>query len=213
MTYDLHPSTKLRSLFAARPFQGAEPSSARFIFFGLDANFSAEVEASASFVDICAYLEDGVRFWQSRKKHHPFLLPAYRGSGRGYHRRFEKIGFRPEHASQVAFVEVLHIPTCGSGHPSRSLLNPEHLERLEGWVETGTVQYVFMPSSVVALLHKAGRFRWVHPDPMSHNGSLPILYRSARTTIFSPYHFSYRFGSPSLRQQQLVDIGALIDKV
>jgi hypothetical protein len=210
LAYGLHPSKCLRSLFGARPFQGADPSTARFLFFGLDANFAADVESSASFQAVCEYLEDGVRFWQQYKKHHPFLLPDYSGSGRGYHARFEKIGFTSEHAGQVAFVEVLHLPTCGSGAPPAPLLSVEHLQRLEDWAQCGNARYVFIPPSVIALLHKVGSFRWMPARPTAQVGSLPILYRSKATTVFSPYHFSYRYGSPTVRRQQLIDIGALI---
>jgi hypothetical protein len=214
LDYGLHSSTELRALLAARPFQGAEPSSARFIFFGLDANFAANVESDTSFfAHISAYLKDGVQFWQSEKKHHPFLLRSYSGSGRKYHEKFEEIGFKPEHAAQVAFVEVLHIPTYGSGYPSRSWLASDHLARLENWVESGAAQYVFIPPSVIPLLKykKFGRFQWLPSDPVSQWRSLPILYRSARTTIFKPYHFSYRYVPPGVLQQQRKDIGALID--
>ena len=211
MSYGPHPSAKLRALFEARPFQGAEPSSARFLFFGLDANFALDIEATDSFPDVCDYLQDGVRFWRDRKKHHPFLLTTYQGSGRGYHKQFEKIGFTPEHASQVSFVEVLDVPTHGSGRPPISLLHAEHLTRLEEWVNCGAAQYVFMPQSVIALLHKVKRFVWLNSNAVSQRGSLPILHETIRTTIFSPYHFSYRYASRAIREQQLSDIGRLID--
>jgi hypothetical protein len=215
LAYDLHPSTRLRALFTARPFQGADPSTARFIFFGLDANFAKDIESTAAdfFEDeICPYLMDGVLFWQSRNIHHPFLIPGYGGSGFKYHERFAKIGFGREHASQVSFVEALDVPTCGSGYPPKAWLNRRHLERLESWVYSGSAQYVFMPPSVVDLLRKSGAFSELPALPTSHYRSLPILHRSARTTIYCPFHFCYRFAPPGVRKQQLDDIGSLIER-
>jgi hypothetical protein len=116
--YEPHPSEELNRAFAARPFQGAEPERATFLFVGLDANFDKKIEKSPIFPRVLEYLSDGVRFWQEHKVHHPFRLKEYLGDGRKdgrrYHRTFASIGFGPEHAAQVSFVEMQHIPTVAT---------------------------------------------------------------------------------------------------
>src|SRR5688572_27661806 len=62
--YGAHPSEALNRAFAARPYQGAEPEAARFLFVGLDANYSPTIEQSAVFERILDYLNDGVAFWK-----------------------------------------------------------------------------------------------------------------------------------------------------
>jgi len=87
--YQLHPSETLRRVFTARPFQGAEPVRASFVFVGLDANYSADIEQSPIFPQLLDYLADGVAFWRKTGVHHPFLLPAYGNKdGTKYHRSF-----------------------------------------------------------------------------------------------------------------------------
>ena len=113
MKYRLHPSGALNRAFAARPYQGAEPEKATFLFVGLDANYSPAIEQNAVFDRVLDYLEDGVAFWKTHGVHHPFLLPQYRGDGQKYHKTFARIGFRPEHAEEVSFIEMLHVPTVG----------------------------------------------------------------------------------------------------
>ncbi len=130
--YHLHPSETLRRIFAARPFQGAEPERASFVFVGLDANYSPDIERSAIFPQLLDYLSDGVAFWQRTGVHHPFLLSAYGNKdGAKYHRSFARIGFRPEHAPLVSFIELLHLPTYGKSKLAVGDLDLEHLR----WVD------------------------------------------------------------------------------
>ncbi|PBI96051.1 hypothetical protein BKP43_03590 [Variovorax boronicumulans] len=212
MTCGIHPSAVLREYFEAKPYQGAAPASARFLFFGIDANFDHEVESSEAFPDICAYLEDGVRFWKAnRQHHHPFLLPYYRGSGRPYHERFSRIGFGYEHADQVSFVELLHLPTFGAGCPAAAQLKSAHLSLLEEWVEDGSARYIFIPKTVLSMLQRSKRFRWLPSKPIKYLGSLPVLSESSHKTIFAPFHLSYRYAPKEERDRQLSDIGSLID--
>ena len=214
MTYGIHPSEVLRQYFEAKPYQGAAPDSARFLFFGLDANFDHGIENSDAYPDIRAYLEDGVRFWKTNKEHHhhPFLLPSYCGSGRGYHERFARIGFGHEHADQVSFVELLHLPTFGSGRPVKAQLKESHLSQLEEWVQDGSARYIFIPKSVLSMLKRSKKFRCLPSEPIGHLRSLPVLSESSQKTIFAPFHFSFRYVSREERDRQLEDIGALIDK-
>jgi hypothetical protein len=103
--YHLHPSNKLNKLFRAKPYQGVNPETSRFLFFGLDANYEERLEDKWYFSEVAKYLVDGVAFWQSRGVHHPFMLPSYKGDGTLYHRRFAEIGFTPKDACDVSFVE------------------------------------------------------------------------------------------------------------
>jgi hypothetical protein len=41
MGYSRHQNAELNRVFAARPFQGAEPENASFLFVGLDAGVAA----------------------------------------------------------------------------------------------------------------------------------------------------------------------------
>jgi hypothetical protein len=109
--YRSDPSQILSTLFARKPYQGASPDAARFLFVGLDANDAADIENSPIFQELLADHEDGTAFWRRHGVHHPFLLPQYTADGRRYRRTFAKIGFRPEHAELVSFIELLHLPT------------------------------------------------------------------------------------------------------
>lgn len=104
--YQLHPSAKLQALFRKRPFQGGQPENAEFLFVGLDANYAADLERAPAFGSIVEYHDDGVAFWQRHRVHHPFLLPSYRGDGRRYHQKFARVGFKPEDAARVSFIEL-----------------------------------------------------------------------------------------------------------
>ena len=91
--YFPHQNKKLNQLFSIKPYQGAVPATARFLFFGLDANYAPAVGDKPYFPEVVSYLEDGVRYWKERGYHHPFRNPDYRGDGALYHRRFAEIGF------------------------------------------------------------------------------------------------------------------------
>jgi hypothetical protein len=96
----IHPSDKLAGLFKNKPWQGADPFRARFIFAGFD--------------QIIDYLNDGPGFWRKTGYHHPFRLPKYRGCGDRYHGRPAEIGFLPSEAERVSFIELLHLLTVGT---------------------------------------------------------------------------------------------------
>jgi len=44
--YQSHPSRLLSELFERKPYQGADPQAAQFLFVGLDANYAANIEAN-----------------------------------------------------------------------------------------------------------------------------------------------------------------------
>ena len=120
--YDRHESPRLNEAF--KGYQGQDPQYAKFIFFGLDANFVGDIHENPRFTEVIEevidYLNDGVAYWQNNIRHHPFLSNAYKNeSGYKYHYRFSKLGLTQEFADRVSFVELLHCPTYGNTHLPR----------------------------------------------------------------------------------------------
>jgi hypothetical protein len=187
--YHQHPSAELNALFRHRPFQGAEPECARFVFVGLDANYDPNLELSSSLPSVLEYHADGVAFWRRHGVHHPFLLPTYRGDGRRYHLNFAKIGFTPDHAGQVSFIELLHVPTVGRNKLEATDLDPRHLARIDSLVTAGAARHVFLSAGVVGLMLATKKFGWLaQPEPSS--GPLPVLYSRSETRVYLHLHFS-----------------------
>jgi hypothetical protein len=89
------------------------------------------------FSEIVLYLEDGVGYWKQRGDHHPFQNPDYRGDGALYHKRLAEIGFTPDQAESVSFVELVDVPTSGRSNLNPNDLQPSHLDRLRDWVLDG----------------------------------------------------------------------------
>jgi hypothetical protein len=116
--YGLHNSQELIDLYAARPFQGQDPGQARVVIWGRDANYSCRISEHEFFREILSYHENGVRFWEERQCHHPFLLPDYpfprNTDGVPYHRNFGSMELSPACAKHIAFVELLDVPTTGN---------------------------------------------------------------------------------------------------
>ena len=187
--YQLHPSGELNARFRRRPYQGAEPSAAAFLFVGLDANYDPEVERSPSFRDVLEYHEDGVGFWRRHGVHHLFLLPNYRGDGRRYHRTFARIGFTPKHAELVSFVELLHVPTVGRSKLEPKDLDASHLVRINDAILQGSAKYIFVSAGVTRLMHSSKAFPWLPKEPTG-TGALRVLYRDPSRTVYSHLHFS-----------------------
>ena len=187
--YQAHPSQVLTELFARRPYQGVSPKEAQFLFVGLDANYAADAEQRAIFPALVSYHEDGPTFWRKLGVHHPFLLDEYKGGGKRYHRTFAKIGFRPEHADLVSFIELLHVPTVGRSTLVPDDLDSAHLSRLKDAMFTGQARYVFLSASVVRLMNATGQFRELERSS-GPTGSLRTLYKDESRTIFLHLHFS-----------------------
>ena len=209
--YFPHRNNKLHELFSHKPYQGADPATAQFLFFGLDANYEPDIGDQHCFSEIISYLEDGVRYWKERGVHHPFLLPEYRGDGVLYHRRFAEIGFTKEHAELVSFIELIDVPTSGRSKLQPNDLKPAHLDRLRDWVLDGRASYIFIPPGVGRLLRRTSQFSWLPKEPSSYDGSLPVMFRSDRKVVFAPFHFSC-VGKNCMkkdRDHQIRDIGKL----
>lgn len=204
-----HPNEALNRAFAARPFQGAEPEKATFLFIGLDANYGEYVDQSPIFPRLLEYLADGISFWKTHRVHHPFLLPEYHEDGQYYHRTFARIGFRPEHAEQVSFIEMLHVPTVGQSKLTVRDLDKDHLARLHGAIEGGGTRHIFVSPDVARLMRESAVFPWMPKAPMDTGGSLKIWRKTASKTIYWHYHFSY-WGRPQ-KAEQLKAIGQLLN--
>jgi hypothetical protein len=192
--YQPHRSQKLTEMFRAKPYQGARPESAEFVFVGLDANYDAHIESSPAFPDVLKYHEDGVAFWRHRKVHHPFLLDYYSGDGQLYHRNFAKTGFEPEDACRVSFVELLHIPTVGGSKLEVEDLDPAHLDELNELIQFGAKRNVFLSDKVIRLMLDSRRVLDSRlfpelPKPIAKQ-VLPQLHKVKETTIYQYLHFS-----------------------
>lgn len=209
--YYQHPSNQLKNAFTFKPFQGAEPNSAKFLFVGLDANYARDVDESSIFKLLLSYLEDGVAFWRTHGVHHPFLLPGYAGDGRLYHKTFSKIGFTSAHASQVSFVELLHLPTYGRSALVPEDLDRKHLASLNAAIIDGQSEYIFIPDGVARLMHATGQFPWLPKSPLSTGGAMKIWLQSGDKTVFWHYHLSVYGKFQELKTKQLLEISDLLN--
>jgi hypothetical protein len=188
MSYTLHPSARLVSLFKEKPWQGCNPATAQFLFVGLDANYSADIEKSLP--EVFDYLYDGVDFWRSTKVHHPFRLPRYKGSGKKYHNKFAEIGFTPDQAELVSFIELLHLPTVGVSDLKVGDLAMDHLNYLANLFDSGGAKYFFMSSKVTGLLRQTKLFPWIYRQPVRMDGDLAVLRDRNGRIVYKMYHFS-----------------------
>ncbi len=210
MSYELHPSERLKAHFREKPWQGADPFQALFLFVGLDANYDASVEKTLP--EIFGYLDDGVAFWRQHGEgvHHPFRLPHYSGSGKRYHDKFAEIGFTPQHAPLVSFVELLHLPTNGRSELKSSDLSPDHLRWMARIFNDGSSKYVFLPQKVARLMRKTKHFPWLPAKPLRNVGNLPVFCERNGQTVYKAYHFScYGWQLPVLNRQ-IAQIGDIV---
>lgn len=210
--YYRHPSTTLNELFSNRPYQGADPMKAKYLFIGLDANYAEDIDQCEISQEIFEYLDDGVLFWNKHGVHHPFLLDNYKGDGKFYHRSFAKIGFTKSHAPEVAFIELLHIPTFGRSKLASSDFDDQHLAWLNRVILEGDSEYIFMPTSVGNLMRQTGYFPWITGKPDSIDSELKIWFRNERKVVFWHYHFSTYGKFVATKDKQVIAIRALISK-
>ncbi|MCL2523286.1 MAG: hypothetical protein FWF20_09120 [Betaproteobacteria bacterium] len=212
MSHTPHPSRKLNDLFSARPFQGVDPNKATFLFVGLDANYDAEIESHPIFERVLEYHKDGAAFWRRWGYHHPFLLPEFKyGHKKGYnfHRNFAKIGFSPEHADMVSFIELLHVPTTESKLDIQDL-DRSHLQRINSAIFRGNAKYIFVSSGVVDLMRKTDEFDdWLLKVRRSPDENLPVLYSSGNRTVYLHLHFSAQY-QDQRKKEEAKAIKALI---
>lgn len=211
MPYTRHPSEKLVSIFKQKPWQGNDPAKAKFIFMGLDANYDANIEKSLP--EIFEYLYCGVDFWRLKKVHHPFRLPHYHGCGRKYHDKFAEIGFTPEQAELVSFVEILHEPTEGRSNLILEDLSDEHLEFILDIMQRGTAKYIFMFSRVVSILQQTKLFQWLPRSPIAQDGDLKVLRESNGQKIYQMYHLSCYGWQLKVLNKQINQIRRIVETI
>jgi hypothetical protein len=194
--YDRHPSPRLIKAF--KGYQGQDPQYAKFIFFGLDANFAEDIEEKPIFEEVVEYLNDGVTYWQMRKRHHPFLSGAYKkGSGYRYHHQFSKLGLTSEYADKVSFIELLDCPTCGNTSLKRliELLKADYLRKVDNALSSANgKKSVYISRGVYSKLYNIGQtfgcFEWLPgPREFQRNTLYTILDRG-NLKIHVITHFS-----------------------
>ncbi|MBW8832031.1 MAG: hypothetical protein JF606_21970 [Burkholderiales bacterium] len=188
------------------------PAAARFVFVGLDANYHPAVEAQPIFPKIVEYHTDGPAFWSKYGVHHPFLLPEYSGDGRLYHRTFASIGFTPEHAHMVSFVELLHRPTVGRNVLTLTDLEPVHLQALNAAVLGESTRHIFIPAAVARLMRATGCFPWLPQTPTAADGPLRIWMQRSGKTAYAHLHFSAYGKFERQKRAELAAIGALVSR-
>lgn len=208
--YHLHSSNALIELFVSKPYQGVDPHSAKFLFVGLDANYSDTIESDPIFEKILEYHRDGAEFWRKYGVHHPFLLPGYRGSGRFYHKSFAEIGFGPEHAGLVSFAELLHLPTTGQSKLEIDDLDPAHIRKLASWVLEGDAEHIFFPAGVARLLKRLNLFSWIPKVPLSCEGKLKVLLDRPKKRVYQHLHFSNYGKFLEQKRREATDIRSLL---
>lgn len=208
--YYLHPNEELNNVFRIKPYQGVVPEKAKYLFVGLDANYDIDIHENKTFAKIIEYLQDGVTFWEKYDVHHPFLLSTYRGDGQFYHKSFARIGLGIEHASDVSFIELIDKPTYGKSSLVVDDLNMNHLKRIKNVLESGNVQYAFVPTSVGNLMKKSGMFPWLPSKPKLTNSPLRSWGTVGSSQILWHYHFSVYGKFEEIKSQQLDEIGRLL---
>jgi len=176
---------------------------ATIVFVGRDANYSKEISGDPFFRRILEYHDDGVAFWQHHRVHHPFLHDDYpfdkRRDGVRYHANFAKLGLGPKFAPRVSFVELLDVPTIGVTGKDRegvfdSLVNPNHLMRLDSLLSSGGRRMIFLSSSVLqkmqALGARYGLFRALASPTRLESSAVAPLTKLGETEVYLVYHFS-----------------------
>ena len=198
--FSIHPSKRLVELFNRKPYQGANPETASILILGNDANYSEEISSHPFFESILEYHEDGVSFWQKYGVHHPFLLSDYpfnkTAGGVPYHRKVSKLGFNPDFAVKVSFVELLDVPTIGNATQNMKtfyeLLNPDHLRWLESLIYSDQYKFVLINRTLIKEVSKISRFHGVLTKLNSdiQRSSQEILVDEDNLTLYKGYSFS-----------------------
>ncbi len=179
--FKIHPSEKLQKIFTQRPFQMQEPEKSRIIFLGLDANFDSDLEKHPLFTDFVDYIRNGIEYWRREKIHTPMLKSNYTGMGKKYHMKFQKLGFGPENAEDICFLDLLNVCTCGKSTENPTLFrklllsdsNQPHLQRISRLKNDKTKQFYICGKEVAKTVIELNLFDLNAPN------------------IFLGKHFSY----------------------
>ena len=211
MSYTLHPSERLVTLFKKKPWQGNDPAKAQFLFTGLDANYAPDIEKTLP--EIFSYLDSGVEFWRTKGVHHPFRLSHYQGSGKKYHDKFAEIGFTPKHAELVSFIELLHVPTTGVSSLEAADLSTDHLDFLMSLVDSGNAKYVFLSPQVSSILRQTEVFPWLRRPPSIMDGDLAVLRERNGQIIYQMYHLSCWGWQLDVLNRQISQIRKIVESL
>ena len=201
MSYDVHPSKVLVSLFGDKPYQGADPEKAKVIVIGNDANYSPEISEHPFFSTILDYHADGVQFWKVNGYHHPFLSKSYpfnkTKGGVRYHKNFSKMEFESDDAGHFSFVELLNIPTIGNTGSNHDLffklLDKDHLKWLESIIFGGHRKLVLvnqtLARNITQISNKIGVLDMLNRKLRNKNAP-SIVYESGSVVLYNGYSFS-----------------------
>jgi hypothetical protein len=210
MSYELHPSEELRAHFQGKPWQGSDPVKALFLFIGLDANYK-NIRDKEMLQELLDYHNDGVAYWQTKRFHHPFMLPHYHGDGKRYHCKFAEIGFTPEDAELVSFVELLHLPTTAISHLKLSDLSTDHLRFLAKIFDCGSARYIFLPPGVTRLMRQTREFTWLPKIPLRSDDDLSVLREQNGQTVYEIYHLSCHYNKQlSKLKKQIAQVREIV---
>lgn len=204
------PHEGLKAHFQHKPWKGNNPMLASFLFVGLDANYDANIHKTLP--EIFDYLCDGVRWWQTNKEgvHHPFRLIRYIGDGKRYHDKFAEIGFTPENAGLVSFVELLHLPTIGRSTLLSSDLSADHLRKLNNIFDNGAAKYIFVSRKVTTLIRQTRMFPRLNPYPLPMDGALKVLRKENGKIIYEMYHLSCYGWQLDILNRQITQIRQIV---
>lgn len=214
MKYGTHPSTDLVRLFMEKPFQGQDPTRAKVLIIGNDANYSPEITDHGFFSRILEYHSDGIRFWKEHEKlhpfvhhpfvHHPFLLSCYpfdrRKGGVRYHLNFSKMQFTSDYAECFSFVELLNVPTIGNTGSDKSrffeMLHgcKDHLNRLEKIVLKGKKKFVIVNQTLAASINRIHKELGVCGElcQLLEGRKVPsVVLENENLVLYNGYSFAY----------------------
>ncbi|MBC3872670.1 hypothetical protein [Undibacterium flavidum] len=207
MSFNKHPSRSLTTLFQEKPYQGQAPEKARIIFLSSDANYSEDISNSSFFDRILEYHADGVCFWKTHGKHHPFLLNDYpfdkRKDGVVFHRNFSKLNLGSQDASNISFIELLDVPTIGIKSKNKvkfmDLVSLSHIQYLDNFIENNQGKLILVPSGVLHDMMQIKKrypvFKWLNYSKTNHkyqqrfsNGELKEIchFSSSQIHAFIP---------------------------
>lgn len=216
MSFGIHPSAEMVTLFKTKPFQGQSPDLASIIFLSSDANYSPMISEHEFFKSILEYQRDGVAFWEKYKCHHPFLLKNYpfnkTKDGVPFHRNFKGLKLNVEHAKFISFVELLDMPTIGNKSQNREeffkLTSLSHLRYLDRLINGSGKKLFFISAGVARDLKKMFR---QYPE-LAGGGIDALCNRTTSklangTEVHEIFHFS-----ASQIHGQLASIRSTIDR-
>ena len=198
MEFKKNPSEDLVQLFNKRPYQGQSPENSEIIFLSSDANYSPRIYEHEFFKYILEYQDNGVKFWNKYKVHHPFLLDEYpfnkTTDGVPFHNRFKKLGLSCKYANKICFIELLDVPTTGNKSKNitlyKELVSQKHLNYIDKIILSNSNKLIFIPGSVLndmmSLKKHYNVFNWLNKTHGSNSFSLNIKSNKVKQI----YHFS-----------------------